>query len=451
MKRQLKSLIMVLVMVVSLFPIVQLNPTSAAGGNSLLQGSNLGVWGVNADGSINDPFMNNSAVRTKASAVIGIMRFSCRNFNAAQLQSIANKIKNAGIEPLAIVTSKDQSKALMQINALKDIVTYFEFGNENNYFDGWSGSTYASHWTSDIPLLRAAAPNAKFGGPVGSNFKSDGSIYLRDFLDGIKGNPSLKPDFISMHKYNEHGEDTSNQAVLDSITNEWGPGIDRMKSDIQAALGTSVNLAITEWNWDAAPENTGDNRDNDATFMNDYTFKVLNLFKTKGIWMAASYDFAAGAGGGHLDMVTPGGAAKPMYNAFVNWKALNPPGTTTTTRHEGETATGVNQVATWPNGYSGTGIGVKYPGSSVMTWSKNFAGGTYNFSVKANDYSGTQTFYIQLDGVNKGGPYTMIAGDKSWKTFTGSLGTVSAGTHTIGVKASGTNNVYIDYVEVTGP
>jgi hypothetical protein len=204
-------------------------PGRVYAGENFLLGSNLGVWGVNGDGTINDSFMNNSSIRTKAGAVLGVMRFPCRDFNSTQLQSIANAIKNAGMEPLAILTAKDQNKALTQINALKNIVTYYEFGNENNYFDGWSGSTYASHWSSDVPVLRAAAPGAKIGGPVVSHFDANGSTYIRDFLNAVDQNSSLWPDFISAHVYAEHGEDTSDQAVLDKVSSQWGPGIDRIK------------------------------------------------------------------------------------------------------------------------------------------------------------------------------------------------------------------------------
>jgi hypothetical protein len=127
-----------------------------------------------------------------------------------------------------------------------------------------------------------------------------------------------------------------------------------------------------------------------------------------------------------------------------------PTPTVTTTRYEGENAQGISSTATWPGGYSGTGMGIKYPVGNI-TWTKNFNGGTYSFDVRSNDYYGTQTFYIQLDGVDVGGPFTMSAGDKTFKDFTGSLGNVSAGNHTIGLRNSGPSNIYCDYVEVTGP
>ena len=87
--------------------------------------------------------------------------------------------------------------------------------------------TYASHWKSDVPAIRAAFPGIKIGGPVGSHFDTTGSTYLRDFMTNIMG-AGCDPDFISMHVYAEHGEDTSDQAVIDK-THSWGTGIDQMK------------------------------------------------------------------------------------------------------------------------------------------------------------------------------------------------------------------------------
>ena len=86
-----------------------------------------------------------------------------------------------------------------------------------------------------------------------------------------------------------------------------------------------------------------------------------------------------------------------------------------------------------------------------MTWTKNFAGGTYTFEIRCNDYAGTQTFYLQLDGIDIAGPYTLTAGDKTWKTITGSLGSVSSGSHTVGVRVTGSSNVFVDYMDITGP
>lgn len=293
--------------------------------NPLLLGSNLGAWGTNADGTINDPFMSNSGIRSQAAAVITWMRFPCRSFTSNQLQSIASTIRSAGIEPLVILTSKNQTNALAQITALSSLVTYFEYGNENNYADGWSGATYASHWSSDIPVLRVAAPNARFGGPVGSAYSQTGSTYLRDFLSAVKGNPSLTPDFISMHYYSGHGEipPWSSTHILSDVNTNMLPGIDTMKSDIASIMGANLNLAITEWNYDAVPEQNTNNLDTDAVFMHSYTFEVLGGFSAKGVWGACQYDFAAGAGGGHLDMVTTSGSAKPQYNEFINWRDLN--------------------------------------------------------------------------------------------------------------------------------
>src|ERR1039458_9198601 len=103
----------------SLLALLAAATVASAAENYLLEGSNLGVWGTNADGTINDAFMSNAGIRTKASAVIGLMRFPCRSFTSNQLQSIASTIRNVGIEPLAILTAKNQTNALSQVKDRK--------------------------------------------------------------------------------------------------------------------------------------------------------------------------------------------------------------------------------------------------------------------------------------------------------------------------------------------
>jgi hypothetical protein len=342
--------------------------------NRLLLGSNLGAWGTNTDGTINDPFMNNSGIQSKAGAVIAWMRFPCRSFTSNQLHTIARSIRGAGIEPLAILTAKNQSNALAQITALSGLVTYFEFGNENNYADGWSGAAYATNWSNAIPLLRAAAPNAKFGGPVGSDYTRAGSTYLRDFLNAIRGNASLTPDFVSMHYYSGHGEVPawSSSQILTDVDADMLPGIDTMQSDIASITETSLNLAITEWNYDAVPENNTNTLDTNAVFMHSYTYKVLDGFKAKGVWGSCQYDFASGAGGGHLDMVSTASVAKPQYNEFINWRNLNtnvPP--TITIEPQSQTVPenvyarfGVAVTGTAPFSYQWMSNGVPIPGAT---------------------------------------------------------------------------------------
>ena len=292
-----------------------------------LLGSNLGVWGTNSDGTINDPFMNNPGIRSKAGAVLNFIRFPCRSFTSNQLQSIASTIANTGLVPLAILDDQDPTTAtaLAQVNALKGVVTYFELGNEDNYFHGWSGRTYGTNWANFVPTLKAAAPNARFIGPVGSDFDHTGSQFLRDFLTCVKTNPAPVPDFISMHYYSAHGEKPpwTSSKIMTDVNSEMLPGIVKMNSDIASILGGPISLAITEWNYDACPECNTNTLDTDGAFMTNYTGAVLDIFNTNGVWAACQYDFAAGAGGGHLDMVTTSGSAKPQYNEFINWRNIH--------------------------------------------------------------------------------------------------------------------------------
>jgi len=155
---------------------------------------------------------------------------------------------------------------------------------------------------------------------VVSHISGTGSQYVREFLDAIKSDPRLYPDFISAHIYVEHGENHSDEEVLAEAAT-WGARVDALRADVQTRLGKQLPIAITEWNWDAVPENPKalDNRDMDSEFMRRFTFTVLDQFRAHGVWMSCQYDFGAGAGGGHLDMVTPRGIPKPQYDAYLAW------------------------------------------------------------------------------------------------------------------------------------
>ncbi|MGE5551344.1 MAG: GH12 family glycosyl hydrolase domain-containing protein [Bacteroidota bacterium] len=213
----------------------------------------------------------------------------------------------------------------------------------------------------------------------------------------------------------------------------------------EQAYGKSYQIQVSPdaSTWTTAySTTTGDGGVDDITF----TARNGRYVRMYGTARGTSYGYSLY----EFEVYGSGGAATPT--PLPTATPTPTPTGGSTVRYEGENATGCNQVDTWPSGYSGTGIGVKYPGSA-MTWSKNFAGGTYTYLVRCNDYSGTQTFYIQLDGVDKGGPYTMTAGNKTWKTFNGSFGNVSAGTHTMGLRVpgQGSANVFCDYMDVTGP
>ncbi|MGE5551343.1 MAG: glycoside hydrolase family 9 protein [Bacteroidota bacterium] len=122
-------------------------------------------------------------------------------------------------------------------------------------------------------------------------------------------------------------------------------------------------------------------------------------------------------------------------------------------RYEAETAAGLDAIATFPSGFSGAGIGVRQS-NGTLTWEVDFpAAGTYDYTLRCNDYSGIQSFTVQIDGVEKG-TYAMTHGDKAFELFTGSFGTAGAGTHTIGVRFTGAASgvaFYCDYLDLIGP
>jgi hypothetical protein len=314
-----------------------------AGQVPMFLGSNLGCWGMNGDGTLNESFVQSTTQRTLAKGVIGCMRFPCRDaadnglgsttITNASILDLVNKIIATGAQPLAILPSMNDARDVELVNYLQGKVTYYEFGNEDNWFAGWNGHTYATHWKSAIPKIRAAVQGIKIGGPtvshVDANAASSNSKYLLDFLSDIAGQPALYPDFISFHIYNAHGENETSDWIMNNVA-EWNNRVEWVRQQVIAKLGVDLPLACTEWNWDAAPESHGDNRDMDAQFMHDYTWAVLDVWKNHNVFMSCEYGYGSSMGGGHLTMMDWAGTIKPQYTAFKDYVTSGRAGTVPT-------------------------------------------------------------------------------------------------------------------------
>jgi Glycosyl hydrolase catalytic core len=355
-------------------------PSVSPGGKNMMLGSNLGLFDTN------DSFTQNAGERTAAGAVLGAMRFPARYFTTNFVAQVADQITAQGMVPLVVLSAADHPQDnVSYVAALVGKAEYFEFGNENNYANGWSGAQYAAAWRQYVPLIRQANPNAKVGGPVGSHFDANGSQYARDFLNAIKNDPTNTwPDFISVHVYVEHGEDLPNQTVINTVTSAWGPGISRIQSDVRSILGISLPVAVTEWNWDALPENSNDTRGSDPVFMHSFVPAVLDTFEARGVWMANQYRFTDG-----LLAMWPGA----MYNEFVAWDALNP----VNGYHpqivsiEAENMTLTNYLVNANSSASGGNLIKLSAGGVTGTATVNFPGSTGTYDIKV-------WYYDESDG-----------------------------------------------------
>jgi hypothetical protein len=296
----------------ALSPVLIISAYSA----SPLMGTNLGAWGMN-NGTLNEPFVNDNRQQEWAQGVIGSIRFPARELPNEALIDMVDAVNSVDAVPLAILPSNNDDRAVHLVNLYGDKVTYYEFGNEDNWFRSWTGEYYASRWKEGVPKIRQAAPDIIIGGPVVSHIGPDGSSFVSDFLDGIAGQEELYPDYISFHLYSAHGEDKSSQAILEDVAT-WGARVDWLREEVRTKLGVDLPIAVTEWNWDAAPEHHDDNRDRDSDFMNEFTFAALDQWKDHGVFMSHQYGYGAGMGGNHLTMVD-WNDRKPQYYAFQQY------------------------------------------------------------------------------------------------------------------------------------
>jgi hypothetical protein len=347
----------------------------------LLMGSNLGVWGM-SNGVVNENFVNPYALSTDtndlkeysqpqlAKGVLGVLRFPTRETGVitdAGLQQVQDTIINAGAQPLITLESDntEHDRMVTLVSTIFSKTTFFEFGNEDNYFShdvdteyktGWTGAIYGTRWKQLVPRLRQARSDLKIGGPVVSHLGNPGDVnqpdnkYLLDFFNSIKGQTSVYPDYITYHLYNEHGESTdlTLAQLLDDVSsstnpNDWGDRIDWVRNIAKQTLcydtvtnqtdlcQNNIPMALTEWNWDAIPENNGgrvDNRDLDSTFIKTYSYAVLDMLRSHNVFMSAQYGYGADMGGNRLTMLSPwsGPEIKPQYYAFKDYvleKGLN--------------------------------------------------------------------------------------------------------------------------------
>jgi hypothetical protein len=429
---------------------------SALASSNYLTGSNLGVWGMNSDGTVNENFVNPFAKSTDpndptkeytqaqlSTGVIGLLRFPAREAGKITdqgLKQVQDAIVAARVAPLVVLPA-DNTEQDRVTHLVKDIFTttsLFEYGNEDNYFghpndtqntSGWSGTTYGQHWIAGVAKIRAARSNIQIGGPVVSHIAEPGDLtksdnrYLSDFLDTIRGQTNLYPDFISFHLYNEHGEatDLTTAQILSDVSdpanpNDWGDKIDWVRSFTKQKLcfdtvtnatplcQNGVPVALTEWNWDASPENNAgrvDSRDLDTNFMNQYTSKVLTTLQSKNVYIAAQYGYGSDMGGNHLTMLSPWTAPeiKPQYYAFKNFVTNStPPPSVSPTPSRTPTPQPTPTQTPIP---SGSTLSIYDDSLSPLFLDYSY-GGTINFSSTLSPYSGSNAIQMQITGPNFG-------------------------------------------------
>lgn len=271
----------------------QQKPTATRAGKQppspLLFGTNLGLF------NSNDQFLTSDATRQMMQQMhVRMVRIPVRSNLPLDLTvQAAQDVKDIGAVPLIVLEGMRNTQPLQAdtqvIEAMNRIfgssVVYYEFGNE----DDWNGlpiDRYTAGWNQIIPQLKKLAFNGKFVGPVSYEYSHNN---LTTFLRGA--NP--RPDAISWHEYTCSWKDPA--ALCLSSINKWSRHISDARTVMQATLGTTLPIMITEWNYaaDQSIQSNGqpypDNKYNNDAFMTQWTTQALQTLAANDVFASMQY------------------------------------------------------------------------------------------------------------------------------------------------------------------
>lgn len=281
----------------------------------LLFGTNLGLF------DNKDQVINSTATQSLLQQIhTQIVRMPVRHSlsNATEIQA-AQDIKNIGAIPLVVLHGAstptalaDDSIIVQDMNTIfgKSIV-YYEYGNEEDYFDGIDATTYTNGWNATVPQLKKLALNGNFIGPV--NYQ-----YTRSYLTTFLQNAKPRPDEISWHEYTCSKKDPSDMCLAN--IDHWTTHIANARDAMQTTIGTVLPIMITEWNYapDLQVENTGqvlsDGKHENTTFMTAWTTKALQTLAANRIFASMQYSCTNTP----IPLIDSNNAITPQGNIFKN-------------------------------------------------------------------------------------------------------------------------------------
>jgi len=263
--------------------------TSVAQASPLLFGTNLGLF------TGNDQVITSATTRALMQQIhIRIVRIPLRSNlpNSIEVQA-EQVVKSIGAIPLVVLNGLRDAHALADdtrmIRDSNDVfgndLVYYEFGNE----DDWNGvpiTRYTQGWNTLIPAFKRLALHGKFIGPVSYQYSHDN---LTAFLQSA--NP--RPDAISWHEYTCSYKDPA--AVCLSHIDRWTKHITDARAVMQATLGTTLPVMITEWNYaaDQSTQSNGlpfdDGKYNNASFLRAWIQKALSTLATNQVFASMQY------------------------------------------------------------------------------------------------------------------------------------------------------------------
>lgn len=251
---------------------------------------------------------------------MSIVRIPTRNkMDDKLIQQAAQIVKNINAAPL-IILQGDQSSSSALENDLRIIkmmnsifgknVVYYEYGNEEDFFLKLSADKYTASWNRLIPQLKKTASNGHFIGPVNYQYNP---AYLQYFLQHAQP----LPDEVSWHEYT-CGSNWANDICISHIDN-WTTHITKSRDAMRAAIGKTLPIMISEWNYTANPT-PNDGKSNDAAFMTTWTTKALQTLAANNIFAAMQYsctNYSIPLVDSHNTMTTQGTVFQNQYQNIV--------------------------------------------------------------------------------------------------------------------------------------
>ncbi|HLZ61754.1 MAG TPA: hypothetical protein VKR06_32830 [Ktedonosporobacter sp.] len=286
----------------------------------LLFGTNMGLF----DG--NDQVVTSATTRGLMQQIhVRIVRIPLRRSlpNAVEVQA-EQAVKSIGAVPLIVLNGlrnpnalADDTRMIQNTNSVfGNSLVYYEFGNEDDY-NGLPITRYTQGWNTLIPQFKRLAHNGKFIGPVSYQYDHDN---LTTFLQGA--NP--RPDAVSWHEYTCSYKDPAADCLA-HISN-WTTHISDARAVMQATLGTTLPIMITEWNYAADQSTQGngqpiaDAKYNNTSFMTTWTSEALHILAANGVFASMQYSVtntALSLIASDNTLTTQGMAFQSLYQAMV--------------------------------------------------------------------------------------------------------------------------------------
>jgi hypothetical protein len=285
------------------------------GGSPLLFGTNLSLQ----DSS--DQVLTSATTRSLLQQIhVKLVRIPTRsNLSDATVMQAAQIAQSLGAVPLIILQGDQSDNTALQddtstIQAMNKVfgnsTVYYEYGNEEDFTLQLTAQSYTASWNRVVPQLKKVALNGHFVGPV--NYQYDAS-YLQYFLQNAKPLPTE----VSWHEY-ACASNWTNDICMSHIDN-WTNHFASARSIMNATLGTTLPIMITEWNYTANPV-SGDGKSDNNAFMTAWTTKALQNFAANGIFAAAQFsctDYTIPLVDSNDSLTAQGQAFQKEYAAMV--------------------------------------------------------------------------------------------------------------------------------------